>query len=88
MNSLVSLQYIAFKLLLFAFCYRGGHQDAITGIDSHIRESCITSGGRDQSIIVYVIIEDKQLRFISPHESADGVKLLDERTFVTFGQEG
>ncbi|XP_066985931.1 U3 small nucleolar RNA-interacting protein 2-like [Macrobrachium rosenbergii] len=66
----------------------GGHQDAITGIDSLARESCITSGGRDQSVIVYVIVEDKQLRFVSPHESVDGVKLVDERTFVTFGQEG
>ncbi|XP_068220490.1 U3 small nucleolar RNA-interacting protein 2-like [Palaemon carinicauda] len=66
----------------------GGHQDAITGIDSLVRESCITSGGRDQSVIVYVIVEDKQLRFVSPHDSIDGVKLVDERTFVTFGQEG
>ncbi|KAK7079026.1 pre-rRNA processing protein [Halocaridina rubra] len=66
----------------------GGHQDSITGIDSYMRESCITSGGRDQAIIVYMIVEDKQLRFVSPHESVEGVKLLDEKTFVTFGQEG
>lgn len=66
----------------------GGHQDSITGIDSLMRESCITSGGRDQAVIVYIIVEDKQLRFISSHESVDGVKLVDERTFVTFGQEG
>lgn len=67
---------------------RGGHQDAITGIDALHRESCITSGGRDQSVIVYVIVEDKQLRFSGHQDSIDGVKLLNERTFFTYSQDG
>ncbi|XP_076066763.1 U3 small nuclear riboprotein factor 55K isoform X2 [Oratosquilla oratoria] len=66
----------------------GGHQDAITGIDALARESCITSGGRDESVIVYVILDDKQLRFSGHQGSVDGVRLLNERTFVTFGQDG
>lgn len=66
----------------------GGHQDAITGLDAFMRESCITSGGRDQSVIVYVLVEDKQLRFSGHHDSIDGVKLINERTFVTYGQDG
>ncbi|XP_042865784.1 U3 small nucleolar RNA-interacting protein 2-like isoform X2 [Penaeus japonicus] len=66
----------------------GGHQDAITGIDALYRESCITSGGRDQSVIVYVIVEDKQLRFAGHQDSIDGVKLLNEKTFFTYSQDG
>ncbi|XP_037790416.1 U3 small nucleolar RNA-interacting protein 2-like isoform X2 [Penaeus monodon] len=66
----------------------GGHQDAITGIDALYRESCVTSGGRDQSVIVYVIVEDKQLRFSGHQDSIDGVKLLNERTFFTYSQDG
>ncbi|RXG53752.1 U3 small nucleolar RNA-interacting protein 2 [Armadillidium vulgare] len=59
----------------------GGHQDAITGIDSLYRESCITCGGRDEMVIVYVIIEEKQLRFSAFQSSIDGVKLINERNF-------
>ncbi|MPC07861.1 U3 small nucleolar RNA-interacting protein 2 [Portunus trituberculatus] len=66
----------------------GGHQDAITGLDAFMRESCITSGGRDQSVIVYVLVEDKQLRFSGHYDSIDGVKLINEKTFVTYGQDG
>jgi len=66
----------------------GGHQDAITGIDANMRESCITCGGRDQSVIVYVVVEDKQLRFTGHQNSIDGVKLINDKTFITFGQDG
>ncbi|KAK4323667.1 hypothetical protein Pmani_005640 [Petrolisthes manimaculis] len=66
----------------------GGHQDAITGIDAYIRESCITSGGRDLSVIVYVLAEDKQLRFGGHQDSIDGVKLVNDKTFVTYSQDG
>ncbi|KAG7163468.1 U3 small nucleolar RNA-interacting protein 2-like [Homarus americanus] len=66
----------------------GGHQDAITGIDALVRESCITSGGRDQSVIVYVLVEDKQLRFSGHQASIDGIKLVNDKTFVTFAQDG
>ncbi|XP_050716461.1 U3 small nucleolar RNA-interacting protein 2-like [Eriocheir sinensis] len=66
----------------------GGHQDAITGLDAFLRESCITCGGRDRSVIVYVLVEDKQLRFSGHQDSIDGVKLINEKAFVTFGQDG
>lgn len=66
----------------------GGHQDAITGLDAFMRESCITSGGRDKSVIVYVLVEDKQLRFSGHQDSIDGVRLINEKTFVTYGQDG
>lgn len=66
----------------------GGHQDAITGIDALMRESCITSGGRDQSVIVYMLAEDKQLRFSGHQDSIDGIKLVNDQTFITFGQDG
>ncbi|KAG0721315.1 U3 small nucleolar RNA-interacting protein 2 [Chionoecetes opilio] len=66
----------------------GGHQDAITGLDAFMRESCITSGGRDKSVIVYVLVEDKQLRFSGHQDSIDGVKLINEKTFVSYGQDG
>ncbi|MCL4123770.1 UNVERIFIED_CONTAM: hypothetical protein GTU68_037435 [Idotea baltica] len=66
----------------------GGHQDAITGIDALTKESCVTTGGRDEMAIVYVIPDEKQLRFSAPLHSIDGVKLVNEKTFVTFGQNG
>lgn len=66
----------------------GGHQDAITGIDAFMREACVTSGGRDQSVIVYVISEDKQLRFSGHQDSIEGIKLVNDKTFITFGQDG
>lgn len=75
-------------LITGLLCFRGGHQDAITGIDSLMGESCITSGGRDNMVIVYVIPEEKQLQFSSPQGSIDGVKLVNEKTFITFGQNG
>lgn len=87
-----SAQYFIFQLGMLVIClyvtFRGGHQDAITGVDAYLRESCITSGGRDLSVIVYVLAEDKQLRFDGHQDSIDGVKLVNEKAFVTFGQDG
>ena len=75
-------------MITMIYFYRGGHQDAITGLDAFKRESCITSGGRDKSVIVYVLVEDKQLRFSGHQDSIDGVKLINEKAFVTYSQDG
>lgn len=53
-----------------------------------MRESCITSGGRDRAVIVYVLVEDKQLRFSGHEDSIDGVRLVNDKTFITIGQDG
>lgn len=73
---------------------RFGHQDKVTGIDAGLRERAITSGGTDGSVRVWKIVEESQLVFNAPSPngasaaSVDSVKLLNEESFVTCGEDG
>ncbi|KAF2366900.1 WD40 repeat [Trinorchestia longiramus] len=66
----------------------GGHSCGVLGIDALYRPSCITVGGADETVNVYAIEDDKQFQFTSKQVSIDGVKLLNESTFLTHGQDG
>ena len=44
-------------------CFRYGHEDTITSIDSLTRERAITAGGRDGSIRIWKVVEESQLVF-------------------------
>uniref|UniRef100_A0A336LQL7 CSON000478 protein n=1 Tax=Culicoides sonorensis TaxID=179676 RepID=A0A336LQL7_CULSO len=66
-----------------------GHQTSVTGIDAHIRERAITSGGSDRSIRIWKIIEESQLVYTGGHEgSIENVKLINEETFLSSGDDG
>lgn len=66
-----------------------GHQDAITSIDASTRERAITAGGRDATIRIWKIAEESQLVFSATDgASVDVVRLIDEDTFVSGGDDG
>lgn len=46
---------------------RFGHQDKIMGIDSLMKERCITCGARDRSVRLWKIVEESQLLFNAVH---------------------
>uniref|UniRef100_A0A2P2I4A6 U3 small nucleolar RNA-interacting protein 2-like n=1 Tax=Hirondellea gigas TaxID=1518452 RepID=A0A2P2I4A6_9CRUS len=66
----------------------GGHSCGVQAVDALYRQSCISCAGADQNVIIYSILEDKQFQFTSKQISIDGVKLLNENTFLTYGQDG
>ncbi|XP_018014893.1 U3 small nucleolar RNA-interacting protein 2 isoform X2 [Hyalella azteca] len=66
----------------------GGHSCGVLGIDALYRPSCITVGGADETVNVYAMEEDKQFQFTGKQVSIDGVKLVNENTFLTHGQDG
>ena len=57
--SLLSQHFETLTYLHFSF----GHQEGITGIDSLARERAVTSGGRDNSVRIWKIVEESQLVF-------------------------
>lgn len=66
-----------------------GHQTPVTGIDAHIRERAITSGGSDRTVRIWKIIEESQLVYTGGHEgSIENVKLINEETFLSSGDDG
>ena len=44
-----------------------GHQDKILGIDSLMKERCVTCGARDRSVRMWKIVEESQLLFNAVH---------------------
>ena len=71
---------------------RGGHGCGVKAIDALYRHSCITCGGQDNTVIVFAI-EDDQQHIFEPEKkkrqvSIDGVKLLNDTTFLTYSQDG
>lgn len=65
-----------------------GHESPITCLDSLRKERILSSGGRDQSIRIWKIVEQAQTVFESKHESVDVVKFIDDKTFVSGGEDG
>lgn len=65
-----------------------GHESSITSMDASRRERVLTSGGRDQSIRIWKIVEQAQTVYESKHESVDVVRLVDDKTFISGGEDG
>lgn len=59
-----------------------GHQEGVIGVDSLIRERCVSVAGRDRSLHLYKILDESQLIFRCPEDlsvpSFDCVRLIDE----------
>lgn len=68
--------------------FRLGHHDSITSIDALNRERAITSGGRDNSIRVWKIVEESQLVFNGHQGSIDCIRLVNEDHFISCGDDG
>lgn len=65
-----------------------GHESPITSMDTLYKERALTSGGRDQTIRIWKIVEQAQTVFQSRHESVDVARYIDDKTFVTGGEDG
>lgn len=65
-----------------------GHESPITSMDALYKERALTSGGRDQSLRIWKIVEQAQTVFQSKHESVDIVRYIDDKTFVSGGEDG
>ncbi|XP_065165035.1 U3 small nucleolar RNA-interacting protein 2-like [Atheta coriaria] len=65
-----------------------GHLDAVTAIDALARERAVTAGGRDTSLRMWKIPEESQLIYNGDTGSIDVVKLVNEETFVSGGDNG
>jgi len=65
-----------------------GHESPITSMDTSRKERVLTSGGLDQSIRIWKIVEQAQTVFQSKHKSVDIARLIDDQTFVSGGEDG
>jgi ribosomal RNA-processing protein 9 len=65
-----------------------GHESPITSMDTCRKERVLTSGGLDQSIRVWKIVEQAQTVFQSKHKSVDIARYIDDKTFVSGGEDG
>ncbi|XP_014260529.1 U3 small nucleolar RNA-interacting protein 2 [Cimex lectularius] len=65
-----------------------GHQNPITDLDVLSKDRAVTSGGVDGTVRVWKIQEESQLIFNGHGRSIDSVRRLDDRHFVTCGDEG
>ncbi|XP_072384630.1 U3 small nucleolar RNA-interacting protein 2 [Diabrotica undecimpunctata] len=75
-----SLDEMAYVETLF------GHQDIISSIDALYRDRLVSSGGRD--LRLWKITEESQLIFNGHTGNIDNVKLINEDTFVSGGDDG
>lgn len=65
-----------------------GHESPITSMDTSRRERVLTTGGLDQSIRIWKIVEQAQTVFQSKHGSVDVARYIDDKTFVSGGEDG
>lgn len=65
-----------------------GHESTVTSMDALRKERVVSSGGRDQSLRIWKIVEQAQTVFQSKHESVDIVRFIDDKTFVSGGEDG
>lgn len=65
-----------------------GHESPITSMDTCRKERVLTAGGLDQSIRIWKIVEQAQTVFQSKHGSADVARYIDDKTFVSGGEDG
>jgi ribosomal RNA-processing protein 9 len=65
------------------------HEFQVTSVDALTRERAISSGGRDNSIRVWKIVEESQLVYNGHYNgSIDAVKLINEENFLSAGDDG
>jgi len=61
----------------------------VLGIDSFIKERCVTCGARDRSVRMWKIVEESQLVFNGTHfDSIDCISMLNEELFLTGSNDG
>ena len=66
-----------------------GHQEAIMGVDSFVKERALTAGGTDASCRVWKIVEESQLVFnAGSSASLDCLAFINEDFWVTGSDEG
>lgn len=65
-----------------------GHESTVTSLDPLKRERLLSSGGLDRSIRIWKIVEQAQSVIESNHDSADIVKSIDDKIFVSGGTDG
>lgn len=75
------------KYSLFYF-NRYGHQSPITAIDALTKERALTSGGVDQSLRIWKIVDESQLIYNGHSGSIDSVKFITEEIFLSCGDDG
>lgn len=75
-----SLEEMAYVETLF------GHQDMIASIDSLYRDRVVSSGGHD--LRIWKITEETQLIYNGHVGNIDNVRLINEETFVSGGDDG
>lgn len=65
-----------------------GHESTVTSIDCLRKERVLSSGGRDQSVRMWKIVEQAQTVYQNKHESVDVTRFVDDKTFVSGGEDG
>lgn len=65
-----------------------GHESPVTSMDSLEKERILSAGGRDQSVRVWKIVEQAQSIFESTQQSVDVARYIDNKTFVSGGEDG
>lgn len=65
-----------------------GHESPITSMDVLKRERVLTSGGRDQTIRIWKIVEQAQTVYQAKHASVDIVRYVNDKYFVSGGEDG
>lgn len=65
-----------------------GHESPVTSLDALKKERILSSGGRDQSVRIWKIVEQAQTVFECKHESVDVARYIDDKTFITGGEDG
>lgn len=65
-----------------------GHESQVTSLDALRKERILSSGGRDQTVRIWKIVEQAQTVFECQHESVDIAKYIDDKTFITGGEDG
>lgn len=73
-----------FENVSFSF----GHQSPITAIDALYKERALTSGGSDRTLRIWKIVDESQLVYNGHSGSIDCVKLVNEETFLSCGDDG
>jgi len=66
-----------------------GHEDAITGIDSLLKDRAVSTGGRDRTVRLWKIPEESQLVFRAHNTpSLDCISMINEEYFVSGADDG
>lgn len=75
-------------IIISTYFFRFGHQSPITAIDALYKERALTSGGSDRTLRIWKIVDESQLVYNGHSGSIDCVKLVNEETFLSCGDDG